>query len=435
MSKSRTLWIIILAVITQAGLIGLQVHWLRLQYADQKQGFEERLSKATDGLFRLIDPGDPLHNAFMEWKSQPKLLSPGQDIQIKHLHEKLNAELLLQEIDTQYTFQLFFLPDTKNVLLKDKVLKQFPGKETDDIHLLFSSNPSPQRIDYWIGSICFSCNAYMGLDFKVIKPSFFLSQIMGWILTSIVLTLIQIAIFFYILYSVSRQKRLSALKDAFINHMTHELNTPVFSISLALKHLSKLDLPNQEKEARQYLQIIGEEKNRLQSNVQRALDITRLESEVFILKKNSFDLKEMLTQLQQLFQLSNPQADISLLFQNTESLIHADKHLLFNTFYNLFDNAIKYAAPPPIKIQVQVQQEAEKDFLITVKDNGPGIPAAEQKKVFEKFYRSGTKRDKVKGSGLGLNYVNLVVKAHKGKIELMSKKKEGSTFKIWLPIK
>lgn len=433
MRKPGTLWIIVIAVITQASLIGLQVYWLRLQYNIQKQAFEEKLSKVRDGLFRRIDPGDPLYNVIIEWKTRPDLPDRGQKWYIDQLLGKLDDELGLQGIDTPYVFQLATLPDASGVFLKKKVLKRLPASEVHFLHPQDASYSSLRHLDYWIGPICFSCNVYIGLDFKKIKPSFFLSQIMGWILTSIALTLIQIAIFIYILHSVSRQKRLSALKDAFINHMTHELNTPVFSISLALKHLSKLDLNSHEKEARQYLQIIEEEKNRLQSNVQRALDITRLESEVFILEKNSFDLKKLLTDLKQLFQLSHPLAEIELLFQNTNSLIHADKQLLFNAFYNLFDNAVKYTDKPHVKIQVQVSQNPNKDFLITVKDNGPGIVAAEQNKVFEKFYRSGTYQDKVKGSGLGLNYVNLVVRAHNGHIELISKKKEGSTFKIWLP--
>ncbi len=433
MSQSRIRWIIIFAVLTQAGLISLQVYWLRRQYTDQKQAFEERLSKACDGLFRLIDPGDPLHNAILEWKSNSDTLAPKQDIHISQLLNKLNSELDLQGIDTQYTLQVLITSEAKSIFQTSRVSKDLPTTVTNSRNIFYSSNPPPEQVDYWIGPVCFSCKTYIGLNFKRIKPSFFLSKIMGWVVSSIVLTFIQIAIFIYILYSVGRQKRLSRLKDAFINHMTHELNTPVFSISLALKHLSKLDFNKQEKEAREYLQIIGEEKERLQSNVQRALDITRLESEVFILGKTVFDLKKMLRQLQQLFRKTK-QIDIELLLPEKEDdlKVQADRYLLFNTLYNLLDNAVKYADKTPVKIQLGATKEANDHLLIMVRDNGPGIPVAEQQRVFEKFYRSSLYQDKVKGSGLGLSYAYLVVKAHQGRIEVESKKGEGSTFKVWL---
>ncbi len=434
MKKWPSRILILLIIFSQLGLIGIQAYWLQQNYQDKKQFFEAQISKVAYSLYQMIDPGDPLHNTFLKWKNDESLPNKKSDPQIEELLDKLNNELLRHDLDTSYSFQLLKgdLPSFLNQ--RELTTAYLSPKELSQYQLLYTSSAESSSADIWIKGVCYSCQALIGLDFKKIRPSFFLWQISKWIIVSLFLTLIHSGIFIYILWNISRQQQLAALKDAFINHMTHELNTPIFSISLALKHLKTIDLAVQTKEARKYLQIISDEQSRLKNNVQRALDITRLESETFILKKEIIDISQLIEQIKDLFLLSMPGKKLEFFFSppSQRCNISGDRHLLFNVLYNLIDNAIKYTSQQPVKIYIKTLIKGDQ-LLISIQDNGPGISIPDQQRIFDKFYRIKSHQHTVKGTGLGLNYAQLVVKAHGGNIELESTQGKGSNFTIYLP--
>jgi two-component system phosphate regulon sensor histidine kinase PhoR len=245
-----------------------------------------------------------------------------------------------------------------------------------------------------------------------------------------------VVFFAFSLGIIIRQKRLSEVKNDFINNMTHELKTPISTISLSSELLLRLELPQDEEKMRKYASIIYKENKRLEKQVERVLNIAKLDKDKVILNKEEIDLLAILEEVQENFNFNQAQGggQIQLLHQAEKALIYADPVHLTNVLFNLVDNAVKYCKLSP-SIQMSIQPEKE-GFRIEIQDNGIGIRKEEQKLIFDKFYRvpTGNIHD-VKGFGLGLYYVKLIVEAHQGKIEVRSNPDKGTTFSIWLPLR
>ena len=224
------------------------------------------------------------------------------------------------------------------------------------------------------------------------------------------------------------------MKTDFINNMTHELKTPIATISLASEMLKdKMIGANEENRAR-YAGIIFEENKRLGNHVEKVLQIARLEKGEIQLNKTPVDVHQLITGLLNNFQLQVEENDGTLLtdFQCKEPWINVDEMHFSNVISNLLDNALKYNDKKPV---IKVTTSDEKDgILFEISDNGIGLSKDDQKRVFEKFYRvqKGNLHD-TKGFGLGLSYVKTIVDKHGGSIFVVSKPKEGSIFKIYIP--
>lgn len=432
MKKRQIQLIIILLIVTQLGLTGLQGKWLYDHYQEEKNNFKAQLNKAMDALFRAVDPGDVLHNKILEIGSE-NTSAAFINQTVRQLEAKLKTELIRQEIDTLFSFQLYQSPASGSYLNR-RISDRRELLRSGSALPVYSNMEKGQKADFWITDLCPSCHLLMGIDFKAIQPAYFLGRMLSWIVLTIVLTGIQIAIFVYIVWGIFRQKKLAALKDTFINHMTHELNTPLFSLSLAIKHLKQFKLNGQ---AGEYLNIIEEEQNRLKSNVQRVLDITRMEAGNMEVQKDFFDLHLLLERIRKLFflNLGGENIEIFMDLRASTPWIEADGQLIFNALYNLLDNAVKYSSANPIRIDILTRDEPKGWIKISVRDYGLGISRSEQPKVFDKFFRSQDHQNQVKGSGLGLSYVQMVAKAHQGRVQLDSQKGTGSTFSIFLPQK
>ncbi|MBK7650588.1 MAG: HAMP domain-containing histidine kinase [Flammeovirgaceae bacterium] len=181
-----------------------------------------------------------------------------------------------------------------------------------------------------------------------------------------------------------------------------------------------------------YATIIDNENQRLKQQVERVLQMARLDSEEIGLKKEVCDLHELILEVCQ-NNLVISKATIELALEASPSTLLVDKLHLTNVFFNLLDNAIKYNRQQPV-IQISTTL-MNGNIVIKIKDNGIGIKLDDQKKIFHRFYRvpTGNLHD-VKGFGLGLSYVKLIVEAHKGKITLTSNPDQGSCFSIALPM-
>jgi two-component system phosphate regulon sensor histidine kinase PhoR len=235
---------------------------------------------------------------------------------------------------------------------------------------------------------------------------------------------------------IIRQKRLSEVKNDFINNMTHELKTPISTISLSSELLLRLEFPQDEEKMRKYASIIYKENKRLEKQVERVLNIAKLDKDKVVLNKEEIDLIAILEEVKENFNFNQAQGGGQIYLNHTEqqALLYADPVHLTNVLFNLVDNAVKYCKLSP-EIQMSVQAEKE-GYRIEIQDNGIGIRKEDQKLIFDKFYRvpTGNIHD-VKGFGLGLYYVKLIVEAHHGKIEVRSNPDKGTTFSIWLPLR
>lgn len=243
------------------------------------------------------------------------------------------------------------------------------------------------------------------------------------------------AVFYYSVNTMLNQKKLANIKNDFINNMTHELKTPVSTISLALEFIKDKTVSTNSEKTEKYLNIIEQENRRLGSQIETVLQIAKLEKGDINLRHELLEINEILDQVvkNHAVQIEKFDATLDLDLHAEETNVMADKVHLTNIFYNLLDNAIKYSyEKPQIKISTS---NTDNQLSVKISDKGIGIPKEHLNKIFDKFYRvpKGNLHD-VKGFGLGLSYVKNMVELHHGTIEVSSKPGEGSEFTVMLPL-
>nr|WP_255534558.1 HAMP domain-containing sensor histidine kinase [Chryseolinea lacunae] len=255
-----------------------------------------------------------------------------------------------------------------------------------------------------------------------------------WSFSSVVLLLV-IVFFAYTLFVILKQKRLSEIQKDFINNMTHEFKTPIATIAVSTEVLKDPQIASQPERLLNYATIIEKENLRLKQQVERVLQMARLDKEDIGLRKEKIDVHNVIQESirHAALPLQEKAGRVAFEFQATEHEMEADKLHLTNVFNNLIDNAIKYCKTIP-QISIRTTNH-EHGLVVEVQDNGIGIGPENQKRVFQKFYRvpTGNVHD-VKGFGLGLSYVKTVVEAHKGGISVRSELGRGSSFRIYLPL-
>lgn len=253
--------------------------------------------------------------------------------------------------------------------------------------------------------------------------------------STLLLTTLMLILFSFALYVIFRQKKLSDIKNDFVNNMTHELKTPISTISLASQMLNDDTIPDEKKRTGNISKIIHAESKRLGYQVERVLQMAVLDQGHLILKRIPVSMKEIVSTVMQNFklQVENQNGRLEFIDEADYHMINGDRVHLMNVMTNLFDNAVKYSNGTP-EIRIEMRNTAGK-LKISVKDSGIGISKENQKRVFDRFFRvsTGNVHD-VKGFGLGLSYVKLIVEQHGGSISLWSELNSGTRFDIILPL-
>lgn len=250
----------------------------------------------------------------------------------------------------------------------------------------------------------------------------------------IFIVLVVLIFFGFTVNVIMRQKRLSEVKTDFINNMTHELKTPISTIGLSAEMILRTDVLDQEK-LQQYAGIIFKENKRLEHQVERVLNVAKMDKDKLSLKKEPFDMHELLDEAKDNFEFNQMEkgGKIELELNATHYEINVDPVHLSNVVYNLMDNAVKYCDKTP-EIIVKTQSD-KRWFILEITDNGIGIRREDVKMIFDKFYRVPTgNRHDVKGFGLGLYYVKLIIEEHGGQILVKSTVGKGTTFTVRLPL-
>ena len=254
---------------------------------------------------------------------------------------------------------------------------------------------------------------------------------------SVVFTFVLLITFIITLVLVFRQKKLTEIKNDFINNMTHELKTPIASISLAAQMLGDESV-NKSPSMMQHLGgVINDESKRLRCLVEKVLQMSMFDRQKTVFKKKELDLNEVVEQIANSFTLrvEHTGGKIYTDIGAVDSKIYVDEVHFQNVINNLLDNAVKYRKPDkPIDIYLKTWNEGDKLYL-SVRDTGLGIKKENLKKIFDKFYRVHTgNRHDAKGFGLGLAYVKTIVDQHEGEIHVDSDYGKGTTFTITLPV-
>ncbi len=252
----------------------------------------------------------------------------------------------------------------------------------------------------------------------------------------IYLTLMLIVIATFFAFSVTvimRQYRLAEVKTDFINNMTHELKTPISTISLSAEMMMRMPEITLE-QVQKYSSIIYKENKRLEHQVERVLNIAKLDKDQVVLNKDQFDVNELLGEVKENFELHHFEKGgvIHIELSAGKHIIQADAVHFTNVIYNLLENAVKYCESVP-NITIQTKNEKQ-GIWIEIQDNGIGIKKENLTLIFDKFYRIPTGNlHNVKGFGLGLYYVKLIVDAHGGKVNVKSTPGKGTTFSLFFP--
>jgi two-component system phosphate regulon sensor histidine kinase PhoR len=238
-------------------------------------------------------------------------------------------------------------------------------------------------------------------------------------------------VFVYVI-DLSRQKKLAQLKVDFINNMTHEFQTPITNISMASEVLRAANPVLDTEKAAKYVDIIYQENQRLRLQVEQVLQTARLEKGELKLNKKKVDVNAIIQDVLTNFQLrlQNKRGQLTCDLKATQSFVLGDYFHLCNLFYNLLDNAEKYSPGNP-EITVTTAN-SKQGIRVSIADKGIGIRQEVQKFIFEKFYRApaGNRHD-IKGFGLGLTYVQQIVKEHEGVVTVTSEENIGSCFEVW----
>ena len=307
---------------------------------------------------------------------------------------------------------------------------------------LYSSDPqheqqleeSPYRYNFHPAGVVSNSQFFIILSFP--SAQLFLQRNSSlFVYLSVFLVLIIAAMFIISLRAMANQRKLDQMKSEFINNMTHEIKTPLATIGLACEMLRDETI-SQDSESRQnFIGIINDENQRMRVLVETILQSAKMSNKNFRINPKEVDVHQIIGKVATSFKLpiANRSGKLTTDLQADPSVVVADELHLTNLVYNLIDNGIKYSTDAP---DITVSTRSVDGHLeLRVSDHGIGISKADQKHVFEKFYRVSTGDvHNVKGFGIGLSYVAQVVKLHHGHIALESEPGQGSTFIVTLPL-
>ncbi len=260
------------------------------------------------------------------------------------------------------------------------------------------------------------------------------SRLLTPVLVSIGIVLGVAAALFYFYRIIRKQKQLSQLKNDFIDNMTHELKTPIATIAAAAEALQHFGVQSDTVKTEKYLSNIRVQATRLNTIVNKVLDIASFDRSEVVLQKGRIPVNELLREIQHTHRLVHPDVELTMELSSAEGEITGDRFHLKNVLFNLVDNAVKYSNTNKSVIRISTQLAGNHSDIV-VQDNGAGIPSDHLPRIFEKFYRVPTGNvHRVKGFGLGLYYVKKIVELHNGVVHMESELGKGTTVHIRLPL-
>ncbi len=367
--------------------------------------YQQKLSKTNDRdlIKNIISDADPFFKQY----------------DTTFIDSTLKATFIQQNIDSEFVYALIHLNGDSVIYASDK--KYVPKLLTDGIRYTLNDRTT------------FIKPFYISIYFPNKNSAIFRKVWLMLLLSTIILLGLVIG-FWYFLNVINRQKKLSEMKNDFINNMTHEFNTPISNIGLSIETiLSNRHLGPDKME--KILYIISNENNHLRENVQRILQAASLDKGKLTHDFKQVNLVSLIKQVANTFELALKEKNgkINIHCDPGKIIIYGDEIHLINIFYNLIDNALKYCKREP-EINIRVETIPGK-VIVYIQDNGIGIAKEHLQNIFNKFYRvpSGDKHD-VKGFGLGLNYVKHIVDLHGAAINVNSIIDKGTEFIITFPV-
>ncbi len=420
MKNSTIFRVIVLGALAIIGIIGMQAYWVISTWNINEEEFDKKTNLALYNvaceLASLNGMPLPPRNIVNRRTSNYYVVNIESDIDANMLEQFLHEELERLALYADFEYAVFDC--TTNEMVYGNFFSFNPDGQKN---LELGNLPKYDQFTYYFGVKFPSRSGYL---FGQMQLSIFFSVIL----------LLTIIFFAFSMFVILRQKSLSELQKDFINNMTHEFKTPISTIQISADVF--LNHPTIQTDSRlsRYASIIKEQNQRLNNQVEKVLQLAKIE-------QGSFELKREIIPLQALLQSAIESAAVSVEKQGGSLRSHialegvsiaADRLHLTNILHNLLDNALKYCqGAPDISFQAGL---ARGGIQITISDRGIGIPKEHLNKVFDKFYRVPTGNvHQVKGFGLGLYYVKSICDAHGWRLRLSSEAGVGTQVQLFMP--
>jgi two-component system, OmpR family, phosphate regulon sensor histidine kinase PhoR len=397
------------------------------EYLKKKQAIDDELIKLVQGSKKTKQ--SELRNKLI-YVDRDDLL---ENIEVKKLDHYLNTELSGHGINIKYEYGVFSKKTESFVILNGNYVAEIgTGTQMSNVQ----TSPGLRETEYKIPLYDIHDQdepGYLYLYFPK-KTEFVWRNIWPILALSVLFTGLILFCFIYTIIVILQQKKISEIKNDFINNMTHEFKTPIATISLATDSLGSPMIMGNETKTRKFLGIIKEENKRMLNQVEKVLQMAQIDR--MEIKPVDVDINDILSQAVNHAELKIEEREgkIELILNAHNFEIEADQNHISNIIANLLDNAEKYSEDKPHIIVETFDDKA--GIRISIKDNGIGMSKESIKHIYEKFYRVHTGNlHNVKGFGLGLSYVKAIVEAHGGKITVSSELGKGTNFTIFLPLK
>ncbi|HUR30929.1 MAG TPA: HAMP domain-containing sensor histidine kinase, partial [Saprospiraceae bacterium] len=405
--------------------IAMQSYWLIQRWTHESQSFHQTTSRA---LFKVAQKMADFNKSTLP-KEVVKRITP--NYYIVNFNDMIDANILEHYLYQEFSALANYSDDYTNF--------EYGIYDCSSDDMVFGNNCSlvesnipytatinlPKYDEY---------QYYFGVKFPAKGETLGTNSGLAWILA--LMAFVTVVFFSYAIWVIFNQRRYSEMQRDFINNMTHEFKTPLTSIQLSSDFLSKQPVIQLDERLQRYTELIRSQYQRLNTQVEKLLNIARLESAEFKLKTDMIDMHELIDEV-----VDSKAAEAGIrgrvfnrLYNAKHAIIKGDRTHLGSVVSNLIDNAVKYS---PVEMPIDVMtSDTNGSLVVTILDHGIGIAPAHQKHLFKKFYRvpSGNVHD-IKGFGLGLHYVKKILQMHKGDIVVDSELGKGSRFSFNLPVK
>ena len=415
--------VIVLGALASLSLLAVQTYWVLRTWNLQEQEFNRRVNQA------MLDAANQLAQMNLFALPSQKLVQQVSTnywvVNVNNVFEAGDLEHVLgkafeaQGLKEDYEYGIFDC--SSDQMVRGKLVK-CSTKKDDSVPL---AEPLPKHYDQ-------DFIYYFGVLFPG-KSANILSSI--WLVVGFTaLMLLTVLFFIYSIFVILRQKQLSELQRDFINNMTHEFKTPISTINISTDVFLKNEKIREDPRLNRYAGIIKEQVLRLNTQVEKVLQLAKIERDNIELNVEEIDMIELIHNISPSIELkvNDKNGTLYLDLKAAKPIVRADKLHLTNILHNLVDNGVKYSKGKP---DIHIGLHNEGNYLVlSVQDNGIGIPKEHQKRVFDKFHRVPTGNvHNVKGFGLGLFYVKTMCKEHRWKLSLTSELGKGTQIEIRMP--
>lgn len=412
--------IVVLVTLSVLGIIFIQMSWIKNAIDLRKQQHDQEIMSAVKRIreefyqryfaYRQEYPTDENSKNFM-------LLNFSVNVLRDEVDDVIEQSIRRSGIKIRYRYLILDIFQNPIASSGDFKLEHLPGS--------IKTQLTPENAIY---------KETLYLYFEE-NNNYIMRQMSGIIGASIIFTIIIISAFTLTVRTLFTQRKLSEIKSDFINNMTHELKTPLATISLAIDALTNEKVIHDSDKIRYYSSMIKEENKRMNKQVEKILQAARIEKQDIRLNLQELNVHDVIRKVVNnlSLQIQEKNGSLTLNLAAPRHMVKADEVHFSNIIFNLLDNAIKYSRED---LRIEIDTMIHGTMLwIRIKDNGIGMNKETQARVFEKFYRAHTGNiHDVKGFGLGLSYVKAITEAHGGRVKVESALGKGSTFTISLPL-